>query len=303
VWNASNGVRGGWRITYDDHIPGWNAGDSRTWIPCTSGTVSGSYQSSNYFWVDGSGTERRFPISVNYPADCNGATGPGGNGFADDSSGYLLYVDGTGNFGPIYGPNGFQYGDHFLEDTNGNVLFSFSDRDTLGRRLVIAPPLGCLYNCTPSPGSYQILTSSGSYATYSIVDSSISVSTAFNVPSVTEYSGTVQMISTITLPDGSSYQFGYDSYGELSSMTLPTGGQVIFGYSNFADGYGNVNRWATSQSSGAGSWTYTPQVLSTCPPGSNGCQQTVTVNKPTGDSEVYTFTLDGGRMGNTGPSL
>jgi YD repeat-containing protein len=76
-------------------------------------------------------------------------------------------------------------------------------------------------------------------------------------------------------------------------MTLRTGGQVQYGYTNFSDAYGNINRWLNSRTA-SGTWSYTPLVLTTCTPGTTGCQQQVTMSKPSGDQIVYTFTLNNG---------
>ena len=76
-------------------------------------------------------------------------------------------------------------------------------------------------------------------------------------------------------------------------MTLRTGGQVQYGYTNFADTYGNINRWLSSRTA-SGTWSYTPLVLTSCARGTTGCQQQVTFSKPSGDQTVYTFTLNNG---------
>ncbi|MGB7023091.1 MAG: hypothetical protein WBD73_04765, partial [Candidatus Acidiferrales bacterium] len=46
--------------------------------------------------------------------------------------------------------------------------------------------------------------------------------------------------------------------------------------------------------SASGTWTYSPQVISTCSSTQVGCQQKVTVTKPSRDYTVYTFTLNNG---------
>ena len=74
---------------------------------------------------------------------------------------------------------------------------------------------------------------------------SVQVHTGFGQSDVSEYTGSLNAIESIELPDGSSYSFTYDadSYGEMTSMTLPTGGVVVFDYDNYLDSYNNYNRW------------------------------------------------------------
>ena len=200
-----------------------------------------------------------------------------------------MYVTNYTTVSAIYAPDGTQVypsvkdtnGNYFSTDPNGNVI------DTLGRTPITKTTNG-------NTITYAVLNSQGQTSNYVVTTTSISVSTAFNQAGVTDYSGSLTVIQKITLPDNTFYQFGYDSYGELNSITLPTGGQITYGYTNFTDSYSNVGRWATSRVSGGGTWNYTPAVITTCGSGQVGCQQKVTVTKPSTDTTVYTFTLNNG---------
>jgi len=200
----------------------------------------------------------------------------------------------------VFAPDGTQVfptvedfnGNYFSKDGNGNVI------DTLGRT-----PVSVTTNCNgdPTKTCYAILNSQGTTSTtVTVTTTSISVNTAFGQSGVTEYSGTLSTIQRIDLPDGTNYQFSYDSgtssghYGLLTSVTLPATGQITYGYTNFQDSFGNTNRWINSRTSGGGNWSYSPAVITTCPPGTIGCQQTVTLTKPSADNAVYTFTLNNG---------
>ncbi|MGB0036778.1 MAG: hypothetical protein WBP79_15015, partial [Candidatus Acidiferrales bacterium] len=120
---------------------------------------------------------------------------------------------------------------------------------------------------------------------------------------MTDYSGNITVIQKIQLPDGTSYQFGYESnsYGELTSIAFPNSGQVSYSYTNFADTLGNVNRWVSSRGSSGGTWSYSPQTLTSCPTGYSYCSQ-LNLTKPSGDTAVYTFGLssDSSAAWNTG---
>src|SRR5207247_6085976 len=68
----------------------------------------------------------------------------------------------------------------------------------------------------------------------------------------------------------------------------------------FKDAYQNNIRWLSSRTSAGSTWTYTPKVLVNCtgnnlvPPAYVGCTQQTTVQKPSGATTVYTFTLNNG---------
>lgn len=122
--------------------------------------------------------------------------------------------------------------------------------------------------------------------------------TAFAQSGITEASGSLTAITKLTLPDGSSYSFTYDSgtgagnYAQLSSMTLPTGATIQFGFANFFDAFGNVNHWVISRTSGGQTWYYTPSVVTSCT--TSNCWQKVDVQKPSGGHAVYNFFLNNG---------
>ncbi len=170
---------------------------------------------------------------------------------------------------------------------------------TLGRTLVTKTVSG-------SSIYYDVLNSQGTTSRFTVTTLNIGAQTNFGQAGVTEYSGGFTVIQSLALPDGTSYSFFYDHtsdpyfYASLSGITLPTGpitlppGQIIYTYTNFADSYGNKNRWVNTRAAAGGTWTYAPAVISTCASGGVGCQQKVTVTRPSGDDTVYTFTLNNG---------
>jgi YD repeat-containing protein len=182
-----------------------------------------------------------------------------------------------------------------VKDTNGNFITvdgNGNTVDTLNRTPVTKSVNG---NVT----TYSVLNSQGSTSSFTVTATTVNVNTAFGQSGVTEYAGSFTAIQKITLPDTTTYNFIYDSgttsgfYGLVTSMTLRTGGQVQYGYTNFSDAYGNINRWLSSRTA-SGTWSYTPLVLTSCAPGTTGCQQQVTFSKPSSDQVVYTFTLNNG---------
>jgi RHS repeat-associated protein len=108
-------------------------------------------------------------------------------------------------------------------DPNGNIGSPQGSQPNLSAGL----PSGVL--C----GSSTVTTSSGSSATYTGTCTNQNVS---NVINGTTYTGTVSLLTSLALPDGTSYSFSYDTgttgnhYGNLVGVTLPTGGTISFTY-------------------------------------------------------------------------
>src|SRR5579864_6266176 len=297
IWQIVNGAwqptnvansQGGWRfVTTAD--PG-AVTQTNTSTTCNPGQLIQTWQA--FTWTDPIGTQRVFPITTSQN-QCTGVNVTSGDAYAQDSSGFHMYVT---NFttATVFAKDGTQVFPQ-VKDTNGNFITADSNGntvDTLNRTPVTKSVNG---NVT----TYSVLNSQGSTSSFAVTATTVNVNTAFGQSGVSEYSGSFTVIQKIDLPDSTSYNFTYDSgttsgfYGLLSSMTLRTGGQIQYGYTNFADAYGNINRWLSSRTA-SGTWSYTPLVLTTCAPGTTGCQQQVTMSKPSGDQIVYTFTLNNG---------
>ncbi len=260
-----------------DGAPGTNPGNYMLW--------------SNWTWESADGESKTFGITTSIADDiggnCNYYQRPSDSQLANDGSGFKMVVtnytdavvyDNAGN--QVYPTVEDSNGNYTGFDTNVNVI------DQLSRTPVVKTVNG---NVT----YYDILNSQGTRSRFTVTYTTINVNTAFGRPYTAEYSGTLNVVQSLTLPNGTSYSFGYDSgtapgnYGLLTNMTLPTGGQIQFGYSNFIDSTGNLNkygRWLTSRNSLGNIWTYVPQVTG------NNTQQ-VTVTRPNGESTVYSFNV------------
>jgi RHS repeat-associated protein len=220
---------------------------------------------------------------------------------ATDASGYHIYVTNYTS-AVVYAPDGTQMFPN-VKDTNGNFYSAPNSNgdviDTLGRTPITTTVNG-------STITYAVLNSQGSSYNIVVTTESIPVNTSFGQSGVTECSTncTVTVVQSIALPDGTSYQFGYDQgstgvhYGTLTSVTLPTSTTVsyTYTYTNFKDAYNNQNLYLTSCSAGSGTWSYSPTVISSC---GTTCSQKVTVTQPSSDQEQYTFTMYNGQMWDT----
>jgi RHS repeat-associated protein len=320
-WNSENviGSDGGWKVlitgqadnAFCQHFVGGsclgvNRGVS-SFVCYNDGINIGYvYQFVDWTWATADGTSRSFGLEtdvtdINFPS-CAVFERPSAAGYAGDGSGYYMVVADYDRQVAVYDNKGVLVNGG-LRDTNGNFHSLDSSGnviDTLGRTPVIKTVNG---NIT----YYDILNSQGTRSRFTITKTTINASTAFGIPYVPEYSGTITVVQSLTLPNGQSYTFTYDSgttagnYGLLQSMTLPTGAQIQYGYSNFNDSFCETNRWLSSRTSSlGGTWTYTPALIAQgegCPPFPNNRQdgtQSVTVVKPNHESTVYTFDVPAG---------
>jgi RHS repeat-associated protein len=301
--NVANSMAG-WRLVTGGEPGFYSVSSVGRSFECDASTASYTYWlNSTLRWTDPSGTTHTFdaPWRIIY-SDCpNIQPQPEStSGWANDSSGYFIQASGNNDNPPttvsIVDGNGTQvdalvnpaivdrFGNYWSADGNGNLV------DDLGRTPVLTTTNGTQI-------TYSVLNFGGGRSPYLVNTEQIGVSTQFNQSAVSEFSGTLTAIQSIQLPDGSSYSFSYDGYGELTSMTLPTGGVVGLGYSNYQDSYQNENRWLTSYSGGHGSLTLTPSVLTQCSgSGSIGCQEQMKVTdaSTTSNDTVYTLTLNNG---------
>jgi hypothetical protein len=186
----------------------------------------------------------------------------------------------------VYAPDGTQVYPN-VKDTNGNYYSAPNSNgdvtDTRGQTPITTTVNG-------SAISYKVASSEGSY-TIGVTTETIPVNTSFGVTSVTEYSGNITVVKTITLPDSTTYQFSYDQgatgthFGTLTSMTLPTGGVVDYASSSiFKDAYNNPYLYTTGYSmASGGSWSFAPVVQTIC---GTTCGQNVTVTQPSGDEQI-----------------
>jgi RHS repeat-associated protein len=278
------------------------------------------------FWGQ-SGEQHYF----NIPGTANGDQCSGGTAYATDSSGVQIrqtsftcsgVCDNLGNDLSLYAPDGTElWGGNLFpngiaaEDANGNYLgltYSSPNYSTLlppGVANPIIDSLGRTVVNSSSSGNtttLSVMNAQGETSNYVITTTTIAVNTVFNESGVTECNNcTAEVISSIALPDGTSYSFLYDCYtgtdnpvcnspandntgyyGTVTSMTVPSGATITYTYDNFTDSRKAVGRWLTSKCSSAGCWYYTPTA------GTNTSEQ-VTVERPDSSSDVISLTIDG----------
>src|SRR5581483_11218863 len=187
-------------------------------------------------------------------------------GIASDGSGYTFQVSNytqlqvfSADGWLVYdntGANGFNW----PMDPNGNYIQYATGGmpDTLNRSPF---QIGFYYCAGLNSYTNTVRSSDGSLATYTMTCSSQSVS---QIVSGTQRAALKSFLTAITLPDGTSYSFTYDTgasgthLGGLTSVTLPAGGRRIFkkvpGIPSLAVGAINLPGRTATVSAGGGTW-------------------------------------------------
>jgi len=309
--NTTASPWGGWRYINPAGLGAVNF-TAYTVNSCTvNGHLEEDQGDNNFSWQAPDGTMHYFGnMSLQFSANCGGQVAMCTESSASDGSGYyMIQNDATSCQGQwplgttILGPDGTQVytgctscsqgdryydtnGNYFSLDSNGNTI------DTLGRTPVIVTS-----NCGTNQTCYDVLNSQGgsTRSRWIVTTESISVHTAFGDPVGLDYQGVLTVIQKITLPDGTLYNFTYDSgttaghYGEVTGITLPDGGQITYGYTVYQDALSEYNHWVTKHISGGGTTTYYLGSINT-----SSHTQNVTVTEPSSDYKIYAFTLAGG---------
>lgn len=167
------------------------------------------------------------------PSDGSGLTIAGGI----NQTAKVTYPDGTVFTPPLNSGSG----SGTATDNNGNQITVANGvyTDTIGSTALTVAGAG-----TPaSPKTYTYTDSSGTARAITVNYQTVYVRTNFACSGVTDYglngSTTANLVSSITLQNGTSYSFtyeptpGYSTYvtGRLASITLPTGGTIQYAYS------------------------------------------------------------------------
>jgi len=256
----------------------------------------------DYTYGDGNGTVHTFPGIPN--TACGGpAIGVAG---ALDGSGYSVTHNWTANTVTLQDIAGniittgasFQGGTRSIKDPNGNQIYStdgINVFDTLGLNVLSTSSSGnvATYSYTGGNGPQS----------FAFTTSSISVATSFGC-GYQEFSGSLTVVSSIGLPDGSSYGFHYEGAGRLSQVDLPTGGHIYYSYSGVSCTDGTTMT-LTRQTSGGSNVTYSrssgnPNATSTTTITDNTTNPT---NQTTVQFIMYAETLSNNYQGTTSGTL
>jgi len=289
-------IASGWRLIAEGQV-GRPSMTSELQVMCVSSFGQTQYKTkySNYRYQEPDGTVHRFPLTLTrLNINCGFTSKGDASVLATDGSGFRADVKDF-SIAAVYAPDGTKVFPR-VEDTNGNFFtetlqqvpnVGYVDHvvDTLGREPVVTTISG-------NQIFLDYLNTQGTRSRMTVNVGTISAATNFGTGG--EYTNPIlNVINSIVLDNGSSYQFNVDSYGMITGITLPTGGHVTYGYTN-TTAPNEVNRWVTSRTVDGNTWTFTPtytacnapcnplSVTVTTPPYNDG---TTTAN----NNSVYTF--------------
>lgn len=128
-----------------------------------------------------------------------------------------------------------------ITDRNGNQITTSGATfvDTLGMTALSDS------GAAPNPKTFTYTDSGGTGRSVTVNYAPYTVQTNFGCSGISEYGPTsVSLVNNVTLPDGSSYSFQYESTlgapanvtGRIKSITLPTGGSITYAYSGGNNG-------------------------------------------------------------------
>ncbi len=293
---------------------------------CDGQFATSTTYTTTYAYLDSRRGAHPFPGSTTeteIDGACNSTNyGPGFNAMATDGSGYSItvtvnHVSGATTFTVVTRSGVTVYnGNGTVTDANGNQLSANSSTgqffDTLSSTTAALTQAG---SGTPaSPVTYTYIGPSAN-ATYTMNYLQYTVQTAFGFgPSIQEYGPmSVPLVSSIGLPDGSSYSFSYESgpgscvlqpgttscvTGRIQEITLNTGGTIYYCYSGgthstgiYGDGStAGLTRVLNSTSCSSPDWQYARNLVSGTPgPGSTW---TTTVTDPASNQTIINFAED-----------
>jgi RHS repeat-associated protein len=270
----------------------------------------------SYTYHDAFGALHAFPGTAqeqNYflHGSCIGSAFSPLNATASDGSGYHLsvtsFVQLAGQLtdrggGLIAAPLNTTTGAATYTDNNGNQLSVSSGgvfTDTLG-----TTPLTVSGSGTPaSPTVFAYTAPSGARAQYQMKYTNYTVGTAFGISGVNEYGPVtnVPLVSSIQLPDQTSYQFTYEPgpsscspcvTGRLQKVTLPAGGVITYSYTGIeSDGStAGMSRQLSGITNG-GTWSYARTKQNGTAPGPGSTWQTL-VTDPNLNKTYINFAED-----------
>jgi hypothetical protein len=254
-----------------------------------------------WFYYDAVGTPHQVNIytTPGY-SQCGIAAVPSASGTAIDDSGYTIVIT-SQLVATVYNRSGMKFlvplgsspGSSSITDPNNNTISASvvsnltTYQDTLG-----TTPLTVTTGSTSTTYKYPS-PPNGTQVSYTVNYSSQTVQTNFGCSGIAEFGATQEyLISSIKLPDGTSYSFSYETTpghspnvtGRLAKVTLPTGGTITYAYSGGNNGItctdGSTATLTRTLNPG-GAWTYAHS--------ESGTAWTTTITHPQSDVTNYDF--------------
>lgn len=322
----------GWTFQYNRYYIA-NANVQSLTCP-TNGSNSNVWVYSNISWNDANGTLHTFPIETISAGTCVSSkypNTPSGQGYATDGSGYYATVTNYTNLTawdskgtkvvsmviPSNGGSGAasvdRNGNYVNYDVYGDLL-----SDSLNRTPIDNEILEYDANGYPAIEYLYVPTVQGQTAQYTVTYENIGVHTAFDKSGTLDFYGYINVIQSIGLPDGTSYQFNYDAvctgssclnsgnystiaYGELTSVTMPHGGTAQYSYQSDSNaGSTEPARWVASHAGSDGQTSFQYSYLGSYTPtsetGGYSCGKSSNIVKNAALQTAYIFSNCSGNI-------
>jgi YD repeat-containing protein len=165
--------------------------------------------------------------------------GTGGHVSLDMNRGVATLADGTQIWFPLTSfqttPGGtIMTAASYEVDPNGNVITWGDTTDTLGRSIAVS---ASQISYKDSSGTPRTVTLNYDMNTNPPVATFAQPTTASGFALANQTAGVEGLLSSIVLPDGLSYTFQYNEFGELTEITYPSGGYTRYTYQAFEQPY------------------------------------------------------------------
>jgi RHS repeat-associated protein len=233
-------------------------------------------------------------------------------GYTNQSPNSIESIDGTGiaGTGTIVDSHGVEYNVQCQSDSQGNCIqYSGYERDRSNNTIITNYPTGNspfntgwtdpLNRTIPRPyipsTPYQTFNYPGegtSTVPYTFFASTHHVTTDFQVNAV-EADLSVTLLDSVSLPDGTSWAFSYNTWGELISIHLPTGGEISYEWNtvdptNILDTstWRRVTKRTVVDGHGTAVWAYDYK-----PAGVPQDRQATVVTDPQGNDTLHVFNV------------
>jgi RHS repeat-associated protein len=219
----------------------WNAGRSLVGVSFIDTNLPVAHQ---YRYLDPG------PPKQNYYENTI-SEGAWGVGASHDTVG-IVPLDGSGfglNGGVLFPSNLVSPGCGGATDTNGNELTqSFTvvgsetvctTTDTLGRTWTLTTGTSNVIGCpvaAVNTTTWNIPGPSGTTRAFTFCYSNVQLYVSLPPGSpYTSYGSPISLMTGVILPDGTTWRFDYDSWGDISTVYLPTGGTISYTWTTTTD--------------------------------------------------------------------
>ena len=190
-----------------------------------------------------------------------------------DATGIKTFSDSSGNL--------------YMQDPNGNQIIAYTGLlvDTLGRQLNLTPVATSNYSTCPNGTASQASIMSfpgysGGTLQLTLCSLQYAIGSHMNNPYITDTTTTATLLHAIVLPNGTYWQFDYDTQGNLSKLTYPTGGTISYTWTTGSSGYITLASRTVNDGANSGTWNYNINLWSN-----------TTVTDPYGNDTVHSFVL------------